>query len=335
MNFKNSFILSVVLLFFVTQGKAQTYTAMWYNVENLFDTTDDPHTKDNSFLPESELQWNKKRYKKKLKDLSKTIALMPDVPFLVGLCEVENRKVVQHLVKQRGIKAHKYSIVHHDSPDHRGIDVALLYRPSQFRVISDEVLDVKMPGNKGFTTRDILYVQGVVQQDTLHVFLNHWPSRSGGKAKSDPKRALAAKRLRAKVDELQKRNPNAKILIMGDMNDEPKDESLSKILKAKHETKKAKQLHNLMWSLKKQNKGTYSYRGNWNMLDHIIVSQPTLKASKGLVCKPNSGQIFNHKALIYTSKKGKKSPSRTYVGRKHYVGGISDHFPVYVQFQYK
>ncbi len=323
------FFLFIVSYSGAAQNGKTSFSIMWYNVENLFDLENDPKTADDDFTPEGRLKWTEKRYKKKLKKIAKVFELQEEMPAVIGLCETENRKVLEDLLGQNGFKSQNYEIVHKESPDHRGIDVAFLYQPSKFQLISYEALVVKSRQDSLENTRDILYVKGAVERtDTLHFLLNHWPSRSGGRKLSDPKRAYAAKIARTKVDDILAKNKAAKIIILGDLNDEPKDASVADILQAKPFPKTSSELLNLMWAKKKNGLGTYNFRGNWNMLDHIIVSQGLLNAKKGLFCTENAGEIFIHKEIVFVNKKGLKLPNRTYVGRSKYIGGTSDHFPV-------
>lgn len=301
-------------------------TLVFYNVENLFDTIDDPKINDEEFLPQSDKHWNSKRYNKKINDLAHVISSIDtlELPEFVGLAEIENRQVLKDLIHSKYLAPGKYQIVHVDSPDKRGIDVALLYRKGEFRELSHEAIHV----DPGFATRDILYVYGKLGKDKIHLFVNHWPSRWGGQEKSEPNREVAAQTLKNKVDEILSKDPQAKIIIMGDMNDEPTDKSIAEVLGAKSPTAKA-QLHDLMIPLDEQNKGTYSYRGNWDMLDNLIVTNSLLRG-KGFVVTDQLGQIFHAKWMEYTNKNGEMSPNRTY-GGPNYYGGISDHFPVYMQ----
>jgi exonuclease III len=305
-----------------------------YNVENLYDTIDDPKIDDAEFLPSAKANWNSVRYQKKINDLAKVISSVGEntLPGLVGLYEIENKAVLTDLANAPALKKQKYGIAHQDSPDRRGVDVGLLYDPSVFRFIDQKALAVTLPDDTSFITRDILYVKGLaIKSDTLHVFLNHWPSRREGNEKSMPRRLAAASVLKAAVDKILKDNKNAKIIIMGDFNDEPTDKSLTEALKATNEKmpKTADELYNLMYDKKLNKEGTYSYKGEWNMLDNLIVSQGLLNAKKGLSTTYDAGSIFKADWMLYANPKtGEKTPNRTY-GGPNYFGGISDHLPVY------
>ncbi len=303
------------------------YTVMSYNVENLYDTVDDPKIPDEEFLPESEKKWTMERYHKKLDDLSKVISEVnpKEMPELIGLAEIENQTVLEDLIHTPKLN-NRYAIVHEESPDYRGIDVALLYRKDAFTEIFHEVIPVVFPDDPNFKTRDILHVTGKIRNKTVHVFVNHWPSRIGGDEKTEPKRVLAASVLKKSVELVLAANPKARIIIMGDMNDEPANKSLEETLGAKAPGSGA-ELVNLMMPDDSAGKGTYFYAGNWNMLDNLVVSESILKGN-GMQVEDGKGFIFSADWMTYTNKNGDKTPNRTYVGNK-YVAGVSDHFPVY------
>ncbi|HET6558926.1 MAG TPA: endonuclease/exonuclease/phosphatase family protein [Prolixibacteraceae bacterium] len=310
------------------------YTVLSYNVENLFDTMDDPKVPDEEFLPSAEKKWNEERYQKKLNDLARVISDVnpQDAPEIVGLVEVENRAVLEDLISTQALKNHKYGIIHEESPDYRGIDVAMIYRMDAFTVISHETLPVVFADDPEFKTRDILHVVGKIKDQTVHVFVNHWPSRIGGEDKTEPKRILAAKVLKQKVDEVMALDFKANIVILGDMNDEPVNISLMETLGAQSPETGAK-LVNLMMPDDKKGDGTYFYSGNWNMLDNIVVSGQMITGKK-LKIENNKGEIYRSEWMIFTNNKGAKTPNRTYVGDK-YTGGVSDHFPVYFKMKVK
>jgi len=308
------------------------YTVVSYNVENLFDTEDDPKIPDEEFLPESEKKWNNERYQKKLDDLAKVISEVNplETPEIVGLVEVENRTVLEDLIRNAALNDHKYAIIHEESPDYRGIDVALIYRKDAFSEIMHEVLPVVFPDDPEFKTRDILHVVGKVRNKTVHVFVNHWPSRIGGDEKTEPKRVLAASVLKKRVDLLLALDPKARIIIMGDMNDEPANRSLMETLGEKSPNSGAN-LVNLMMPDDTAGLGTYFYSGTWNMLDNLVVSGEMINGKKVRV-ENQKGYIYSNDWMIYTNKNGDKTPNRSYVGNK-YVGGVSDHFPVYFKMR--
>ncbi|MCH8318759.1 MAG: endonuclease/exonuclease/phosphatase family protein, partial [Bacteroidetes bacterium] len=276
---------------------AQNYTIASYNVENLFDTFDDPKTMDEDFLPDGKYQWNIKRYNDKLENLSKVIAQLGDKdgPEIIALCEVENRKVVEDLLNTRELKKFGYAIIHQDSPDRRGIDVAFVYKEAIFKPIFHKAYTINFPEDADLKTRDFLLVSGVfADRDTLHFILNHWPSRWGGTAKSEYKRMYVASSVREVIDFIFAIDVKSKIIIMGDFNDEPTNQSIYGILKAKekHSGLKPTELYNPIYHLEKENLGSYKFRGDWNMLDQIILSQSMLNKNS-LHYQVNSATIFS------------------------------------------
>lgn len=332
MNLKISLlVISGAVLFSCTSVKKslrQEYTVVSYNIENLFDTVDDPKVPDEEFLPASEKKWDSEKYQKKLADLARVISEVnpKEMPEVVGLVEVENRTVLEDLVKTGKLNGQEYAIIHEESPDYRGIDVAMIYRKDEFTEIMHEVLPVVFLDDPEFKTRDILHVIGKIRNKTVHLFVNHWPSRIGGDEKTEPKRVLAASVLKAKVDQILSTDAKARIIIMGDMNDEPVNKSLKETLGAAVPGS-GTPLVNLMNPDDVAGKGTYFYSGNWNMLDNLVVSEAVLKG-KRMQVEGEKGNIFSNDWMIFTNKTGDKTPNRSYVGNK-YVAGVSDHFPVY------
>lgn len=314
----------------------QSYRIGFYNVENLFDTSDNPDKFDDDFTPTGKQKWDTERYTKKLNDLDKVIAGMA-YPTLLGVCEVENEKVLKDLASKTGMSKLNYGIVHYESPDKRGIDCALMYQKDAFKVESSKNIRINFPVEiaEDYTSRDIVYVKGkLFKTYDLHVFVNHWPSRRGGLAASEPKRNLVAQHLKDAVDLIFATDPNANIVIVGDMNDEPDNNSVLKTLGAAAlgDQVEPGQLYNCMTKLDQQNKGTYNFRGNWNMLDNIIISSNLVsKNSKIQVSKPT---IFREEWMMYKNPKYGETPNRTY-GGPNYYGGYSDHLPVYVELVLK
>lgn len=305
-------------------------TIIFYNVENLFDLEDEPGKKDEEFTPEGEKKWNNKRYQKKIDDIGHVIASISpeDLPEIIGLCEVENQKVLGDLVQNENLIKGKYKIIHHESPDFRGIDCALLYRPKEFRVKDHFPIHISFNNEPDYKTRDILYVKGkTLNREEFHIFVNHWPSRIGGIPKTEPYRVKLARILKNRIDSITQINRKAKIIVLGDMNDEPENKSLREILGAVSPEDSNGQLVNLMFPEDKKQMGSYNYRGNWNMLDNIVVSKNLLD-DKGFTCVDKKGFVFHEEWMQYKSPKGNVSPNRTY-GGPNYYGGISDHYPVY------
>ena len=310
-------------------------TVAFYNVENLFDLEDEPGKRDEEFTPESEKQWNSVRYQKKLDDLSRVISAINegDLPEIVGLCEVENKKVVTDLTRTGLLARGKYEIVHSESPDIRGIDCALIYRPEEFTVTNHFTIPVHFEDDPDYVTRDILYVKGRTRnREEFHVFVNHWPSRIGGVEQTQPKRMEVARILKSKVDSVRAASGSrSHVIVMGDMNDEPTNKSLQEVLNALPPGEAADGLVNLMFPEDSEGRGSYNYRGNWNMLDNIIVSTGLLD-DKGFRVIADKGFVFYQDWMEYRNSEGEMSPNRTY-GGPNYYGGVSDHFPVYIRLK--
>lgn len=332
-----------------TSATAQErFRVMEYNVENLFDTIPDAQHNDRAFLPDGEQQWTLERYWAKQGRLARVIAAAGgDVPVeLVGLVEVENDSVIAHLTRRTSLArlGYEYLITH--SLDRRGLDVALLYQPGRFRPLSSEALRVPLPMGVR-PTRDVLFVEGLLPTlDTLSLFVAHFPSRRGGKRETEALRCLAAKVIRHKVDSIQLRRPEALIIIMGDMNDEVHDTSLSEsmgVVPAEaylRRTDTATASPKLLCELTPicedypNVKGTYYYQREWNCLDHIIVSPPLLNSAAPLFAPTGKSHILAHPILVEqsgTPLSPEVRPRRTYLGT-HYHGGISDHFPLLATF---
>ena len=306
----------------------------FWNMENMYDTLDDKTKNDDEFLPTAKKQWTSERYNTKLSHHAKVIHEMNNGkgPDMLGMSEVENRAVVEDLTG-RFLSDIGYKVAHLESPDERGIDVALIYKAAKFTLLSLVGDTVELPTK--YPTRLILHVTLVDQNtDTLHVFVNHWPSRRGGEDKSEINRIAAASVLRRDVDALLAKNERTNIVIMGDFNDEPNNASIDSVLKAAHYTcdsfDKNNSLQNLAWARKSNGEGTLKYRDNWNLLDQIIVSNRLIKGKKlQYIC--NSFEIFKPEYIVTKSGKYEGSPFPTYGGDR-YLGGYSDHFPVLAKF---
>jgi len=328
-----SFLLTVIIHSFANAGynKKRNLTVVFYNVENLFDTENSQGVNDAEFTPESEKKWTPERYQKKLEDISRVLSSVnqKELPEIIGLCEIENRKVLNDLVKTETLAGGEYEIAHFESPDFRGIDVVLLYRPDEFKVTWSAPVKVSFAEEPDFTTRDILYVKGeTINREEFHIFVNHWPSRIGGLEQTERKRIAVAQLLKSKIDSVQNVNPEANIIVMGDMNDEPSNKSLNEVLSAKRPETENASLINLMYPVHEAKQGSYNYRGNWNMLDHIILSGNLLDpVSRLYFSKP---QIFQQDWMMYEDATYGKSPNRTYGGAR-YFGGYSDHLPIFME----
>ena len=333
--------LMINLLPVVAQEK-KDYRAVsiaFYNVENLFDVHDDPHTFDEDFTPAGKNRWTEESYQRKLENLSIVIKSLgrdqiTAPPALIGLCEIENLKVLEDLVKMPFLTPYDYQIIHFDSPDERGIDVALLYRPEVFKVKSTARYSLVLYDHKNTSkrdhTRDQLVVSGFLEEEEVHVIVNHWPSRSGGEKMSSYKRENAAKLNKKIIDSLQKQDPYARIINMGDFNDDPHNKSLSQILgaKAKKDQVEFKGLYNPFGTIASKGSGTSAYRDQWNLFDQILISRPLIEKDPSKFTFFRAF-IFNPPFLITQKGTFKNYPFRSF-GNSGFTGGFSDHFPVYI-----
>lgn len=337
---KLSTIVIAVFIFFplVFSAQEKNYKALcvaFYNLENLYDTIDDPLTDDSEFLPKGKKNWNTDKYKKKISNLARVISGIGEEinaggPVIIGLCEVENRAVLEDLISEPRLARLNYGIVHYDGPDKRGVDVALLYMKDYFEVISSLPATLKITGDDNFRTRDQLIVTGKLQGEVMHLIVNHWPSRRGGEKRSLPFRLAAAELCRASVDSILLTDSLSKIIVMGDMNDDPTDESIVLKLKAKGEKNSLLhgELYNPMNGLfKKGLAGSLAYRDKWNLFDQIIISRNLLTDSTGYFY--HKAGVCNKNFMVQQSGNYKGYPYRTYVGN-NFKGGYSDHFPVYI-----
>ncbi len=333
-----SILLAILVGLGVTTAYAQknyaVYTVGFYNLENLFDTLDDPtNPGDDEFTPKGANAWTPGKYNKKLTNLAKVISQMgkevtPVGPAVLGVAEVENRLVLEDLVKQEQIASRGYEIVHFESPDWRGIDVGLLYNPSLFRVTHAKAVPYILPENPAFKTRDQLVVSGVLAGEPLHVIVNHWPSRYG--SKSSKLREHAASITKAITDSLHQIDPLAKVIIMGDLNDDPTDKSCRIVLNAKKNPKDVKPggLFNTMWPLYEKGIGSLCYQDKWNLFDQIIISHGLLGSDYSSL-RFWKAEVFNRPFLTQQEGKKKGYPFRTFSGNT-FINGYSDHFPTMI-----
>mgnify|MGYP002713097162 CR=1 FL=1 len=309
----------------------------FYNLENLFDTLVDPDPNkilQEDFTPKGAKGWTSQRYHEKLKNMAKVIAelgtdITPDGVAMLGVSEIENKTVLEDLVKEEAIKDRNYQIVHYDSPDRRGIDVGFIYNPKYFKVESSRSVSLRTIDTT-FYTRDQLLVSGYLHDEKIHVIVTHWPSRRGGEKRSRPRREAAATLGKMIIDSIQKVEPNAKILYMGDLNDDPTDSSVKNYLKGngKKETVKKDEMYNPWESYYKKGIGTLAYRDTWNLFDQILLS-PSLIDKDYSSYKLYKTIIYNKTYLKNASGQYKGYPHRTFAGGT-YAGGYSDHFPVYL-----
>lgn len=309
----------------------QSIRLAFYNVENLFDYFDDSTTLDDDFTPRGGNYWTKRRYQDKQNKLAKTITALGgwEAPALIGLCEIENRFVLTTLTQFTPLKGQNFEIIHQDSRDRRGIDVAAIYRPDKFELLDYFYYPLKFPFDTASRTRDILHVIGrLPNQDTLHFFVNHWPSKFGGEFETQPKRMFAATFIRSKVDSILRVDSSANIVITGDFNDEPFEESMVTGLNIKTEIKNTGpiELFNLMYPIRYLT-GTHSFQNKWGILDQFIVNGNLLNDRNSTYIKGNTAQIYNMDFLIMEGATGATRPNRTYQGPA-YKGGYSDHLPI-------
>ena len=309
----------------------------FYNLENLYDTIDNPMVDDNEFTPAGPKKYNGEIYFDKLQKLSTVIAEMgadktPDGPAILGVAEIENDTVLADLVRHPLIAKRNYKIVHYDSRDARGVDVGLLYNPKYFIVEASNKLFVQLPSGAkdAYYTRDVLWVKGKLDGETMHIYVNHWPSRRGGEKRSEPGRMAAAKVCRDHMDSILKAEPDAKFVVMGDLNDDPLNKSITEVIGAKAEIEevKDKDMYNPWTELYNKGIGTLAYQDAWGLFDQILISGTWLSHDQsGFFFK--SRYIFNKPYLVENMGRYKGYPMRTWDGNI-YRGGYSDHFPTYI-----
>ncbi|MDH5412667.1 MAG: endonuclease [Flavobacteriaceae bacterium] len=305
------------------------YTIAFYNVENLFDIANDPKTLDDDFTPLGRNKWNIKRYNRKLDKMSTVISQIGlqesgYVPAIIGLAEVENRTVVDDLISRKHLKDHDYGIVHFNSPDERGVDVTLLYRKSIFELLHAENKTLFLKNEEGERdfTRDVLLVRGKLKGELIHILVNHWPSRRSGTDETEVKRIKAAQLVGEIISNINAEYEEAKIIIMGDFNDDPTDVSVKEHLLSND-------FYNPFESIFQQGRGTLNHNGEWHLFDQIIISQNFMKKPPFIF---NEASIFDKNFLKEWKGKRKGNPFRTYIGKWH-QGGYSDHLPVYMQLK--
>ena len=327
-------ILTLVAIFLVLSFPvvAQTkYNIVFYNVENLFDTKDDPETLDEEFTPLNEKHWTKERFDTKIKMIYKALIVAGNgqFPDIIGLAEVENLWVIEQLISKTPLNKVPYGIIHKESPDPRGIDVALIYRKDKIIPIDYEHIPVSSEGKYNFNSRDILHFTAELGKEHVHFFVNHWPSRSGGYIETKEKRDITARILRRSIDSILIKNTVANIIIMGDFNATSKEKCFTTILKALPYpgNNNPDYLINLSTMWTKHAEGTIRNAGQWEVFDQIICSNNLLSNNTLHIVTEQSG-ICNFEFLLEPDPTylGRK-PFRTYLGPK-YNGGPSDHLPV-------
>ncbi|MBS7786107.1 endonuclease/exonuclease/phosphatase family protein [Flavobacterium sp. CYK-55] len=340
------------------QKKYSVHTVAFYNFENLFDTINNPNN-DEEWLPNGAQNWTSKKYHKKLENLARVLSEIgtgenPHSPTLIGGCEIENRGVLEDLVKQPKLAAADYGIVHFDSPDKRGIDVALLYQKKHFKPISsinvplmiyrdekkvekstekeseedkEDKDKIEVGNGERVYTRDILLVTGYLDGEEVNVIVNHWPSRSGGEKKSSPFREAAGRMCRKIMDSIYKINPNAKIIAMGDLNDGTYNKSVKEGIGAKRKKEEVKEfgIYNPFEQMAREGNATLFHRDAGDIFDQIMVSEPLIRNDYASFRYWKAG-IYNPQYLIQKTGQYKGYPLRHGANEV----GFSDHFPVYI-----
>lgn len=313
----------------------EVYGVAFYNLENLFDTINNNGKYDLEYSPAGAKQWNTTKYNNKLHNLAYAISQMKTPmtkigPAIIGISEIENRSVVEDLVNQPEIKDKRYQIVHHDSPDRRGVDVGLIYNPRLFRVLNVTNTPLIIPDKPSFRTRDAMCVTGLLGGEKVSIIVNHWPSRLGGQEQSSPLREAAAALNKHIADSLLADDPNQGIIIMGDLNDDPQNKSCAEILKARKNIKDVQKggFYNPWWSMLDKGIGTLAYKGSWNLFDQIILSDYFLGDDRSSL-KFFRADVLNKEFL--KTKEGDRQgyPLRTFASGV-YLNGYSDHFPTQV-----
>ena len=338
---KSCYLLALFMVYQVIPAQDekvyQYRSVMFYNVENLFDTINNPHTLDDSFTPSGKHKWNQKRYNAKLARLAEVIGgfylnendIGPDI---LGLCEVENITVIRDLIRRPSLLKLDYGIIHKDSPDRRGIDVCFLYKKSCFNPINfkNHALKIYDEYENREYTRDQLVVQGFLDDQEIYVIVNHWPSRRGGEARSRPYRKAAAQLTKNLIDSIRAESPDPKIMIMGDFNDNPLNSSFKHTLKANGNPKLHgdQSLYNPMERLYRKGIGSLAYRDRWELFDQILITKNLLLKEKGRYTYWKTG-VFMPEYLLNQTGRYRLYPYRTYAGGT-YQGGYSDHLPVYL-----
>lgn len=334
--------LSVALLLIALPGVAQKQTFAissvgFYNLENLFDTTDDPLINDEEFLPDGPKLWTEERYKIKLGNMASVISnigrdVNPEGVAVLGVAEIENRKVLEDLIVQGEMADRQWDIVHYDSPDNRGVDVGMIYQPRFFTVLESRSLTlpiIKADGTRR-NTRDILYVKGLLSGDTVVIMVNHWPSRRGGEKATRQLRMDGAAICKRVIDSILQVSPDVRAIIMGDLNDDPVSSSVKKILMAKGDREEVERngYFNPMLPKYRNGEGSNAYRDAWSLFDQIILSGNTV-IDPGDAWQFYKADIHKTADMLQRTGRFKGYPYRTFAGDQ-FLGGYSDHFPVVV-----
>ncbi|MBO7236295.1 MAG: endonuclease/exonuclease/phosphatase family protein [Alistipes sp.] len=338
---KKSLLMLCMALFSVATLSAQDkpYAVVFYNLENLFDIYNDPETHDDEFTPQGVKQWNQIRYEKKLWNMERVLfdiaAIQKDYPIVIGVSEIENRKVLDDLVSQPKLRGANYRICHYDSPDARGVDVAFLYRSDVFKLEGSDNIKLHVEGLPNFRTRDLVVMWGTIEGEPFYFLVSHWPSRLGGKEASQFKRDACAKQIREIKDSLLAENPATKVIIMGDLNDDATDDSIVEVMGAKGDVNELQKgdFFNPFNEMLRAGLGTLAYQDEWNLFDNICVTENLVNAEKGklhiIKGKKFYGNIFTRPYMLQLEGQYKNYPLRTFVSN-NFQDGYSDHFPVYI-----
>ena len=317
------------------------YKVVFYNLENLFDTINDPNKNDEEYLPEGARKWTTYRYNQKLENMSRVLfdiaAKDRNFPTVIGVSEIENRLVLEDLLATPKLAKANYRIVHYDSPDRRGVDCAFFYRPDKFKLEGSEAHNISFPGRPNFLTRDLVAMWGKIEGEPFYFIVSHWPSRLGGKERSQYSRDFVAEKCKHICDSVHKANPATKVVIMGDFNDDATDKSVTHVLGAKGNINKLDKndMFNPFHDMLKAGYGTLAYRDSWNLFDNIVVSENLATASTGTLKIQKAegskfyGNIFISPYMIQKEGQYKNYPLRSFVG-SNFQNGYSDHFPVYI-----
>lgn len=341
---KKIFVLILSLAIFKAEAQKQNYkvaVVAFYNLENFYDTLNDPLTSDEEFTPAGERNYNGTIYWNKVGKLASVIQKLgtdddkipcPDGAAFIGVAEVENDNVLNDLVNHPLIKNRNYQIVHYDCKDVRGVDVGFLYNPKYFKVLDSKSLFVQMPvgAKSSYYTRDVLWVKGLFDGEVVHIYVNHWPSRLGGEERSAPGRAAAAMVSKKHIDSIARVEGEQKVIVMGDLNDDPISASLTKVLRSKANVEDVKEggLYNPWVEMYKNGYGTLAYQDAWGLFDQIVIGKKWLdKQQDGFFFRKQF--IFNREFLTENIGRYKGYPMRTWDGLT-YRGGYSDHFPTYL-----
>lgn len=338
---KYLFFTGLLVAAFFTGFAQKPCKVVFYNTENFFDTIDDPQTRDDEYTPAGSKKWDAERYTRKLANVERVFAdiamLDDDFPVIIGLAEVENRGVAEDIAASERLASAGYRVVHFDSPDERGIDVAFLYRPERFRFVGCRPVRADVPQLPHFRTRDILTMWGMVDEEPFFFVVSHWPSRLGGQEASEFKRIAVGEQIRRMADSVLQCAPDTKIVVMGDFNDDPVDKSVVDGLRVRSSLDElcAGEFFNPFAALFRSGAGTLAYNGTWNLFDQIVVTANLATGSAGgfrLQHEADSeyrGRIFRPAYLLETEGTYRGYPFRSFAG-KNYRGGFSDHLPVYI-----